>query len=222
MSMILMYLGLAVLLGGGIWLSYYLKRKREEAMAAFALAQGWQALSNDGVTLSKFLPEALTGKGENPQYDMAYGFKIGQSDAVIFQYQYEIHTTDAQGRSETQIYSFGVLTFSVGPTFTPLYIQKHTFLGGLGGYEHQEKLQVEGDFNKHFEVYTPQGKEVEALSLLTPDIMALMEDAGRDFSVQVIGQMVSVFGDDKYIGPQHALEMVGYVQQLAAKLSAKQ
>lgn len=222
----LVYAGVFALVIAVFMIAAYVKRRREQAMAIYAAGQGWQALAADGATLAGFLPQALAGRGDDHRFDMAYSLKIGDYPAAVFQYQYDEHTESYDPATrmperQTQTFSFAVLTFTLPQTFLPLYVQRHTLLSGLGGYERQEKLQVEGDFNKHFEVYTPQGTEVEALAVLTPDLMALMEDAGQNFSLQLMGRNISIFGDDSYISPGKVSTLVDYAGQLAAKLGAK-
>lgn len=49
-----------------------------------------------------------------------------------------------------------------------------------------QRLGLEGDFNRFFDVYCPNGYERDALYLLTPDVMAALVDGARGFDVEII------------------------------------
>lgn len=49
-----------------------------------------------------------------------------------------------------------------------------------------QRLSFEGDFDRHFTVYAPEGYERDALELLTPDVMACLIDYGRSWDIEVI------------------------------------
>ena len=49
-----------------------------------------------------------------------------------------------------------------------------------------QRLTLEGDFNRFFDVYCPSGYERDALYLLTPDVMARLIDGACDFDIEFI------------------------------------
>ena len=49
-----------------------------------------------------------------------------------------------------------------------------------------QRLSLEGDFDRHFELYCPRGYERDALYLFTPDVMAWLVDDVRGFDVELI------------------------------------
>ena len=49
-----------------------------------------------------------------------------------------------------------------------------------------QRLSLEGDFNRHFDLFCPRGYERDALYILTPDVMARLIDGVRDFDVEFI------------------------------------
>lgn len=48
------------------------------------------------------------------------------------------------------------------------------------------RISLEGDFDRHFAVYVPDGYERDALELLTPDVMASLIDFGRGWDIEVV------------------------------------
>ncbi|RIJ51458.1 hypothetical protein DZG00_08800 [Clavibacter lycopersici] len=60
-----------------------------------------------------------------------------------------------------------------------------------------QRLSLEGDFDRHFRLYAPGEYERDALYLLTPDVMAALVDDAADFNVEVIDRRVVFFRRDR-------------------------
>ena len=52
--------------------------------------------------------------------------------------------------------------------------------------DRSQRLSLEGDFDRYFELYCPQGYERDALYLFTPDVMAWLIDDVSGFDVELI------------------------------------
>ncbi|KAB1664067.1 hypothetical protein [Pseudoclavibacter sp. CFCC 13611] len=53
-----------------------------------------------------------------------------------------------------------------------------------------QRLSLEGDFDRHFDLYCPSGYERDALYLMTPDVMAWLVDDVHGFDVELIDDRV--------------------------------
>ncbi|CAH0168948.1 DUF3137 domain-containing protein [Plantibacter cousiniae (nom. nud.)] len=53
-------------------------------------------------------------------------------------------------------------------------------------YAKDQRLSLEGDFDRHFELYCPRGYETDALYLFTPDIMARFIDTVAELDVEIV------------------------------------
>lgn len=49
-----------------------------------------------------------------------------------------------------------------------------------------QRISLEGDFDRYFAVYVPNGYERDALELLTPDVMACLIDHGRGWDIEIV------------------------------------
>lgn len=56
-----------------------------------------------------------------------------------------------------------------------------------------QRLSLEGDFDRHFAMYCPEGYEADALYLFTPDVMARFVDAGGDLDVEIVDDRLYVY-----------------------------
>ncbi|WP_440709931.1 hypothetical protein [Herbiconiux sp. YIM B11900] len=54
----------------------------------------------------------------------------------------------------------------------------------------QQRLKLEGDFDRHFAAYAPEGYGTDALYALTPDVMAALVDEASAFDVEIIDDRV--------------------------------
>ncbi len=54
-------------------------------------------------------------------------------------------------------------------------------------------LSLEGDFDKHFTLYCPEGYERDALYIFTPDLMALFIDHSSRFDAEIIDNRMFVY-----------------------------
>lgn len=76
----------------------------------------------------------------------------------------------------------------------------HIYLNGLknnlnasvSGYKTQ-KLNLEGDFNKYFNVFVPPNYHVDALQLLTPDVMRALIEEGVDYDYEMVNDNLYIY-----------------------------
>lgn len=61
------------------------------------------------------------------------------------------------------------------------------------GYERDQRLSLEGDFDRHFALYCPQGYEADALYLFTPDVMARFIDHASALNVEIVDDWVFLY-----------------------------
>lgn len=54
------------------------------------------------------------------------------------------------------------------------------------GFSNDQRLSLEGDFDKYFSLYCPAGYERDALYLFTPDIMARLVDNAAQLDVEIV------------------------------------
>jgi len=53
-------------------------------------------------------------------------------------------------------------------------------------FERSQRLRLEGDFDRFFELYCPDGYETDALYLFTPDVMAGFIDTTAELDVEIV------------------------------------
>ncbi len=61
-----------------------------------------------------------------------------------------------------------------------------------------QKVELEGDFNKYFDVYVPENYERDMLYFVTPELMALLVDEGAQYDIEVIGDELYIYDEKSF------------------------
>lgn len=70
----------------------------------------------------------------------------------------------------------------------------------------RQKLSLEGDFDKHFTLYCPQGYERDALEIFTPDLMQLLLDTTSGCDVELVDDWMFVYSKPLRYSTPEALD----------------
>lgn len=125
-----------------------------------------------------------------------------------------------QGKSR-RVYRRTVVEMSIKPT------KQHIFVNSkLNDMTEQMpsakyvRYQAEGHFSKYFDIYTPAGKQVDALSLFAPDLMAhLMAEFGQ-YDIEILDDKLFVYEYSK-LNTQVGMEaFYTKVQALATEIDS--
>ncbi|MCR2800490.1 hypothetical protein QNO21_15275 [Microbacterium sp. zg-Y818] len=60
-------------------------------------------------------------------------------------------------------------------------------------YKKEQRLSLEGDFDRHFALYCPEGYERDALYLFTPDVMARFIDNAAELDVEIVDDWLLMY-----------------------------
>jgi hypothetical protein len=152
------------------------------------------------------LPSTVVPKGaKNQKIEHAYTFELTDAThCVVYDYIFWI----GSGKSETQCFT-PVLQFHVSAKFPELFLD-----GRQNGYDSNyletQKLSLEGNFDDYFDLYVLHGEQIDALSVITPDIMQLLVDSGRPYDIALKGNDVYIFSSGHFFytrrGLPHVLE----------------
>jgi len=65
-------------------------------------------------------------------------------------------------------------------------------------FDRDQRLSLEGDFDKHFALYCPAGYEADALYLFTPDIMARFIDHAAALDVEIVDDWMFLYAKRQF------------------------
>lgn len=209
---------------GVIGYGFIRRSKQRKAMAAWAVKNGWQPLQlSDGV-LEGYLPDYLQGAGDSRGYDMAYSGTYKNAPLVLFQYNYTVRSQDSDGRDTSTTYYYAVVSTTVKQTWPKLLLMHHSFLSKITGFLNHlglQPLSLEGNFNDHFDCYITKDTQIQALSLLTPDTMQIIQDNFPKASLQVNGQQVTMSLETNKFSPEYVTTLLNHMAALVNEINAK-
>jgi hypothetical protein len=107
------------------------------------------------------------------------------------------YTTGSGKQKET--HTWGYLALQLERKLPHMVLDATGNNGLLGGstlptsFRRNQRLSLEGDFDKHFTLYCPRQYERDALYVFTPDLMALLIDESAAFDVEIVDDWMFVY-----------------------------
>jgi hypothetical protein len=162
--------GILPLVGG---IGYLRKNYENSLFGAFAVSNHFNYQKNG--TLLNQLGIIFSIGRDRRFYDIVSG-TYQNWDFNLFMYKYTI----GYGRN-SQTYDRAVMEVNFNIELPSFVLRRHKIMGileeegeSLRRFGYTEKINLEGDFNKHFEVFIKPNSQVDVLSILTPDIMEIL------------------------------------------------
>jgi hypothetical protein len=106
--------------------------------------------------------------------------------------------TTGSGKEKTT-HNWGYLALRLERRLPHMVLDARGNNGILGGsslptsFRRDQRLSLEGDFDKYFTLYCPREYERDALYVFTPDLMALLIDESAAFDVEIVDDWMFVY-----------------------------
>ncbi len=119
----------------------------------------------------------------------------GTSKAMIGNYRY----TTGSGKNR-QVHTYGVVRVSLSRKLPHVMLDatSNNFLGRIsnfGGFDSEQRIELEGDFNKFFSVYAPTNYGRDTLYWLTPELMDLLKTHFTAYDIEVIDNYAYLYSN---------------------------
>lgn len=215
-------LGIWVLLiGGMVYGKHHRNTQKRTNLAAFAKQNGWEYgprgelvySFNDGSSVELAQASGITlwsikGQLDNANFEMVTGYQSQASSRV--------ETTGPQLFVATQKHLPNAVLVARS------YADKTgvTDKMFLGGFRDMERLSLEGDFDKWFQLYIRPTDQIDALSVVTPDLMQTAKEFINQFTIQLSGNTFSLLphADVQSVDKQTVESMVAATRSLLKEL----
>ena len=167
----------------------------------------WRVSSRMKVLFYTELAAALnctySARGEVPKTGQLFSFGDGRMVSDVLSGTYKdisilfadyLYGTGSGKSRETYYYTISELTVKeVLPQIICIPVSWHSAILDKWKPSGNESFSLEGNFNSKFTVYVPKGKEIEALQILEPDVMAKLMDGFENFGFECTGSNVYLF-----------------------------
>ena len=174
--------------------SYRAAIQKDTAIDNFAAKNDWQKFTGPKIDSSLILPDWIIGMYPEPDLIRAYELSADNVKGIFYIYEDLTNSQYAVNRPFTDP-ARRILMFQI-PTKELEYADviskdlKSRVQRSIRPY-----LQVEGNFNKDFDIFVLPHKQREALEILSPEVLALMLDYGRNLNVEIRKNHIVVFKD---------------------------
>jgi hypothetical protein len=173
---VLVILLVVVAFGGIAYLSWRSAKKRREAFAAFAAQNGWRLVAEDDSWAHRWNGDPFRTGDHRRARNVITGERDGRQ-IVAFDYSYQTHSTDSQGRRQTQTHRFGVCAVSLAGTLPSLQVTSEGIFAKIGHALGFDDIEFESeDFNRKFRVTSDDRKF--AYDVVHPRMMEYLLGAG--------------------------------------------
>ncbi len=178
--------GFAALVAVGALVVWYQKTKREEAEASFNAFMKKNNAQFGGMLTDATARPFMYGIGRNSMRDTAIKILHKGVHVGIYQYRY---TVGEGVKKRTHKYTIMHVTSKV--EFPHLVLDSRSNDGLMSNiptvFDDDQRLTLEGDFNKYFDFFAPELYRIEALNVLTPVFMQLLIDQGSPYDIEIRG-----------------------------------
>ena len=191
---VIVLLGVAgIIVAGVFW--FRRQRIREYRLATFAQANGMTYLS---ALDDPQLPGMIFDQGHARRATELVRGSVPRF-VEFANYQY---TTGSGKNAQTHTWGYIAIRLDVPlPNIVLDSLGNNGFLGSNlpARYAKHQRLSLEGDFDRSFALYCPEGYERDALYLFTPDIMARFMDNAASFDVEIVDDWLLLYAQRQQV-----------------------
>ena len=191
----------------------HIKQKQADALfQQFAISNGF---SFKGKTLPDKLKGDLSNRGSIIIFagDLVNG-TIRDRSFVLFNCKCKAGSDD-----HSYTYYNTTLRLEYSSSFPPILMEYKTIGPSPFSGVATKKIELEGDFNKYFNLYTKKGFEVETLKIFSPDFMAKILDNWKGFSLEFVEDQVYIYCEHLITKKEELEKIYQFAQYLVSKIS---
>jgi hypothetical protein len=205
----LIFVGIAILIGLGIWYSWYAKKKRREELAVAARQLGLEYSAED--TLGCLgLPFDLLKKGDGRGTENVLWGAWQGMDLREFDYWYYEESTDSQGHRSKTYYHFSCAATELPLQGAHLTIGKENVFTRLADHLGFQDIEFELEaFNRAFQVKCKDRKF--ATDVIDQRMMQWLMEHGAGYGIEMNGPWLLV--SCKRVRPTELTPLLGTMQQ---------
>lgn len=168
------------------------EKLRAQQLAKFAELNEFQFMPQGGMIEPR--PGSLFRHGHSQKVRNVVLGDLHKLPFRLFEYEY----TTGSGKS-SQLHDQMVMECILPHPQHHLVLDSMTELGAKNAsvlpieFDDSQRLQLEGDFNRYFHVYSPIGYHINALALLTPDVMHTILTSANNCDIEVVGDRLYLY-----------------------------
>lgn len=204
-----------VLLPLFLYASYRASRYQAESMRRFADACGFEYASYSD--LDDSYASMLFKKGHSRAIANVVSGEYGATAFELFHFQY---TTGSGKNSQSHFYTVCCFDFS-GPLPDLILEENRFFEGEALADTYHKSLTLDAGFAKRFNLYVAEDLEIEALEILTPEVMEFLIDRGSAYSIEMRDKRMYVIENGTLFQSKDLVPFVVFGSELVDRIGPR-
>lgn len=106
-----------------------------------------------------------------------------------------------------------------------LYLDSHgdsVFVGPRRTYSNSQRLELEGNFNKYFQLFVPSNYQVLALSILTPEVLQMLISDSKRYDIEIKYKHINIISRKKVgTDPKAKAKLVATATKIVEEIDHK-
>jgi len=177
-------LAVPAVIGFGLY-SYLYLQALEAFMEQFARANSFTFSKEGNMTL---LESKIFTRGHSQKMSNVVGGLFEDHPFQLFTFRYKTGSGKHQ-----KIYTSSVFELDFQKAIPHIILNAKKFSAWSVDTSGLISLTLEGDFHKYFDLYVPNDLEIEALEILTPDVMHEMITQAKKYSIEFIDDKIYIY-----------------------------
>jgi hypothetical protein len=201
----LIFVGIAILIGLGIWYSWYAKKKRREELAIAAKQLGLQYSAQDMFNCLA-LPFGLFNKGDGRGTENVLWGGWQGLDIREFDYWYYEESTDSEGHTSKSYSYFSCVVTQIPLSAADLSVTRENIFTRFADHVGLRDIEFESErFNREFNVKSRDRKF--ANDVIDARMMQWLLESGERYAFEMNGTFVLVYS--KRVKPLDLTPLLG-------------
>lgn len=166
----------------GQHLSGKVKKYKNNIWQNFGTANNWRVgiATMPEATVEGLIPPSLLGRGHSEELSPFVEAKPGNHTFEVFMYKF----STGSGKSEKDHYCT-IAHVSLEKPFPHLILDSKSNKTLLERGDATQRVKLEGDFDSYFTLFIQKGRQIDALSVITPDVMQTLIDMNSHQEIEV-------------------------------------
>jgi len=160
------------------------------------------------------------GLGSRNELNLEFNGTINTTGFDNFVYTYYVNRKNSE-----KAYPFTIMHLSLSKTLPHLVLDSRKNDGVVSSipryFSDDQRIELEGDFDDYFDLYAPNGYEIEALDIMSPDFMQMLIDFHTDFDVEIDDKSVYIISKGVNYDQQSMSELFTAAQAMVDKFDLK-
>ncbi|MCA9332496.1 hypothetical protein KDA00_01340 [Candidatus Saccharibacteria bacterium] len=157
-----------------------LSKKKNNLWSEFAHSNDWPVF-HPMATDPRYVPPGIYGVGKDPKMSPVVHAEFEGHECDLFLYEF----TTGSGKSRT-VHYYTIARVDLVKPFPHLILDsKHCYALSRRG-DADQSVKLEGEFPKHFGLYYKKGEHIDALSVITPDVMSDVLEVSMEHDIEII------------------------------------